>query len=436
MNAREQDILNAVSKGRLRSVRPPLVKLDFFIGDDPLIAKEEVLSHIHDVIELLADRGEHIGSAEWRELEYGKNKNQSLKQLAGDSGKDIDDSGAYICNEGTKARMQQFAPPDYSRTGQLFPPRSRDNEKFWQYCATNDVECARKLWGERDIDIEYMFSDITSAGMAFSMHVTPLTAAVYVPDNMPLITFLLDAGANPDTRAEKNCSPLMIAAEFGQDASVMAMVDAICKRYPDDPAARLDAFTCKADTGETVNWCVETRCNAATYDYFKKAIDKAKKQLSGNNPPDAPAPAAAPRTLVPNLLASLEGKPLTRDMLLASHEGGATLLRKIIEYLQVGKALDMLHASGERLTREDLLQRESSIGGTNLERIAQTGQLAVFFDPKYWTGRVREMQDLWRLVPPDQQEQMDGNDGRPSFRRNLQMTNAASARSLGGGAGR
>ncbi len=133
--------------------------------------------------------------------------------------------------------------------------------------------------------------------------------------------------------------------------------------------------------------------------------------------------------------ALLFGDDLTCDMLWRKQENGFTSIHNIIVAGQLDQALTLLTAKGERLTKDNWLQVNSESSVSPFVLAIQHKQLEAVFKPEHWVNRVREMQELWKQVPLIHQAQMDGKDGRPSFRRNLQMANSLSARSLGGGAG-
>lgn len=124
------------------------------------------------------------------------------------------------------------------------------------------------------------------------------------------------------------------------------------------------------------------------------------------------------------------GDKITRADLLKVGKDKRTMLRKVIEGGLIGDALKMLKAAGEKITSDDLIAREPGAANSNIEQIAAQGQLAAVFQPENWTNNVREMQEVWARVPKHHQAQLDGQEGRVSFRKLLHGANATSLKTL------
>ncbi len=79
------------------------------------------------------------------------------------------------------------------------------------------------------------------------------------------------------------------------------------------------------------------------------------------------------------------------------------------------------------LSPEEYLQKDED-GKTLITRVAEARQIDLVFEPKNWTNP-KDMQTVWDAVPPHFRDQMDGQDGRPSFIKNKTQVMAAAVKS-------
>ncbi|MDE3016386.1 MAG: hypothetical protein KGI29_05635 [Pseudomonadota bacterium] len=124
------------------------------------------------------------------------------------------------------------------------------------------------------------------------------------------------------------------------------------------------------------------------------------------------------------------GERLTKEDLLKKASDGKTLLHKGIEFGQTDKIFDILAISEDRLGKAELLDRNGGSDKSNLDLLAEQGKLALVFTPDNWGNNVREMQECWSRVHNSHKQQLDGKEGRPSYKRILQESNALSVKLL------
>ncbi len=438
--SRFSEILNAAQSGTFRDVFPPLSKADFFAGDPAPIQAQMVLDKINEVLGYLADRNEFITAKEWREKRHGNNRDKSLGELVGGVVGQFVDKNGFICNQLTAPRIPNSVA-SIVRRDMLEPASDADNEKLWKFCEKGYTDGVLNMLVNMDVNLEYTKTIGANNGIGQTFTLLQMTAA----SGKSVITRMLAAaGADVAVFGKQGDSPLMLAAAGGYDDTVHLLVRIINERYEDDPRKRYEVLTQKSAKGRTPLSYAEDYCSSSTQTCIEQAITQAMLEIDLQKSdggklklkPRIPAPARPVPAMaaVQEMLDAFGGK-ITREQLMLKPDGQATILRIAIIGGLLDKALGMLRASGGHLTKDDLLQREEGAEGTNLDLILKNGQIPALFKPEYWVGHVRDMQQVWLRVPTEHQALMDGNDGRPSFRRNLQQANAASARSLGGRAG-
>ncbi len=437
--SRFSKILYAAQSGTFSDVFPPLSKADFFdapVGKFTSIEMPTVMERIKNIVEMLANRGEFITSDEWHQKTYGSASNQSLSQLVPAVGaKKLSMKNGYLCTPASKAIVPSTPAPGYHRAVKLIAASEATNDAFWSNSYGIDadgVKSAATMWANLDINIEHR-----KAGIFSKEKYTPLMNAAAEPSKFTgMVRFFLDAGANPDAVSDRGYTPLIIAAAKGNDEAVRMLIEALQQRYANDPAKLSEALNRKtSDNDHTAMTWALMKCDASTVERLKNAR-VAAKTAEFTSPPTIQAEAGRAEARRADIMALLApyGEKITREQLLAEKEG-RPILRDAIVAGVLPRALDMLRASGERLSKDDWLAGNPDKAFCNLMLASAMNQLPVVFKPDYWVGHVSEMQELWKQVPLAHQSQMDGQDGRPSFRRNFQMANALSARSLGGGAG-
>ncbi len=431
MDNRLDAILKAADKDALNRLSPPLNLTDLFMGESPAITHPGILSRMRDIVEILAQNDQLITAADWCEREYGDDKRQSVRDLAEKLGVDkgLVIQNGYLCTANTKEIAETFPPPNYDRHGLIYAARPDDDAKFWRYCNEDDLDCARKLLQHTYINLEHA----NYSGSAPDMR-TPLMLASG-RNQSQWANELIGAGADPDARSTGNYSPLLIATRYGNDDIAEILLDALCKRYMGLPAKLLNALTCQGNNGNTPLGNAQQYCSDKVEKRLEALIDEAKAKFAARSVQDV---AAAAKDEAYDAVASLFAALGTKDIrarILKQQPIMGTLFGHMIEFKMLDKLMPALHAAGERLSNVELIQREEgSMKGTYLERIIATNQLSELLKPEYWVGHMREMRELWERVPAADRTQMDGKEGRQSFKQAYQAANAASARMLGGGA--
>jgi len=462
MPGRFSEILDAAFKDEIRRRGSSFSKEDYFSDDPAAIQAEAVLNHIDDVIETLAARKEFITEKEWFEKRHGHQRNKSLCELAGDRGDHLLFEHGYVCNQRTQRmvpRPQRGVPlnhsPRFRRMGRQEPASEQDNIEFWQACESGNMEFALMFWEEKDVDVNFSYK-----GRGDKEKLSAIAAAARQGHDI-VILFLLEAGANPDSRSKNLATPLMMAGKYCHDTTVMAVTDGLVNYYRDNPEKLWESIVIKErDTLLTAYEYALANCAPATADYIMRA---AQRDISGDRVQSAeleamaiamqeeisrrrakyerrdeekPAPVQEIQPPEPTrneaALARLDA-PIARDALMQPVGDKKSLFRQALEAGKLEKALQALASSGGKLSKEDFLQREPGANNSNIEQIAEQGQLAVIFQPENWVNNVREMQEVWARVPRQHQSQLDGQDGRPSFKRILQEANTASIKALQSG---
>ncbi len=400
--------------GKLAQANPPFTKADYFSGLPVNITHDYVIAHMPEIIELLAERGEFITAAEWREKRpmFGGGV-QSLSERFSDTEGKIQIKNNFLCTEATRKLVpSESAVPTipFPRKSKLEPATQDDQDRFWSHCHNGERAEAMMLWQNMNIDVNLGHSKDTSY--------TPLMVSA-TAGHKPIVEFLLQLGANPDAVHPSSSTALSMAMQmlslnaWNDNGIPLAIADALQKKYWDNPAALVSALTRHSKPEPSP-------LDAAAL-LPDKTIHKVLTHML-DNAPSQRREAAGEDVLAPF------GDKITREQLLAVQPGGNTLLGKAILNNMLRKALDMLHAAGERLSKDDLVSLDN--GDTHLQHIISTGQMPVLFSPKYWVGHVREMQAVWTRVPGIRHTQMDGQEGRPSFKRMVQEANAASVQAL------
>ncbi len=426
---RLNELIEAARSNQLHTRVPPLTKADFLEGEMPPLRAREVIDKIDDVIELLAKRNEFLTVNEWCEQKYGSHGKLSLADIASTRASHLLTKHGYICNALTIGKVP--SPPlrePMKRSPSLVPARQQENKAFWDACAEGDVKRAQAIWEGINVNLEYSIVDHDG------IHVrTPLMAAA-ARGHKKAVEFLLDAGAKPDAERSGAFSPLLVAIQNQHSEVALVLIDALCTRYKDNPAKLQEALTQSPRDMSVPSILAGRRCKYVVRWSINNAIRQANGVISGIAAPNVEYRQEQSLPLKDKLAAF--GGSVTRAQLLKQPEDGQSLLGEAILGNALGEVLSMMRRSCEHLSGDDWRQIDQRTGISYLQTVLKhPGQLPVLFAPEQWVGHVREMQDLWKEVPPSCQALMDGNDGRPSFRRNLQQANAASARSLGGGAG-
>lgn len=87
----------------------------------------------------------------------------------------------------------------------------------------------------------------------------PLHRAVHM-DDVPLVVFLLERGANPSLRSDEDETPAMFAASNWNIEMTLRLLDAQLERQPCIPAAELDAIdTALAQSRNNLLWLEKRR---------------------------------------------------------------------------------------------------------------------------------------------------------------------------------
>jgi Ankyrin repeats (3 copies) len=102
------------------------------------------------------------------------------------------------------------------------------------------------------------------------------------------------------------------------------------------------------------------------------------------------------------------GEHFTKDDFLKPDYDGRTPLHEAARAGHLDQAVVILEKNKERFTKEDFLKPDND-GSTPLREAAQTGHLDQIFIAEHFTGRVREMEELWRAVPEASRNQFDYN---------------------------
>ncbi len=420
-------------RGTLDSADPPLSKDEFFTGDPPLILNNSLHPHIAAIIECLASNNEFITSTEWLKSRKHQGVVPSLSELCAPYARDnIGIRNGYVCTKGTRGLVPpapgEVVEPLPERNAPLVVGTPEQSEKFWEACVDNNLPMLKQLWQKYDIDLNMLHSD----GL-LDLRTPLMVAAGIGSDNV--MDFLLAVGANPDARSQRGYSALLLAALNGYDKAVLKITAALQRKYRGDPQALVAALT--HETSKlTPLMAVDRCCSPDTIDTLNYIHARAKQGLSALDVPDTMfVPGLRPASYAGADVLARYGDRITREQLLAPGEGNTSLLYKATDNGQLRQALEMLHASGERLTHDDLMEQEKGVIDKRLNYIARMGKLETLFTPKYWANHVREMSNTWARVPLIDKKQLDGNDGRTAFKRLYQEANALSLRSLGGGAG-
>ncbi|MDE3037717.1 MAG: ankyrin repeat domain-containing protein [Pseudomonadota bacterium] len=464
MSDRFSQILDAGFKKDRRRLAQ-FSKSDYFADDPAAIQAEAVLGCIDDVIEVLAERGEFITEQEWFDKRHGHARNKSLCELAGDRGDHLQFVNGYVCNDRTRRKVPQpqrgVAPdhkPRFSRMSRNQEPATeQDNIDFWRACESGDMEQALMIWEEKDVNVNYEYQL-----RGDKERMTAIAAAARQGHDMAVL-FLLEAGANPDSRTKSKVTPLMQAAMHCHDTTVMMVVDALVHYYHGRPDKLWGAIAIKErGTAMSAYDYALTNCAPATAGYIMRAVQRgvsseisgdldamaeayreevARRQGRSTKPVEA-APVrqepvvetlpvvTPPAALEPAALARQLDAPASREAMMKPAEGGKSVFRQAVEAGMLDKALQALSAVGGKLSKDDLIQREAGASNSNIELLADKGQLAAIFKPAYWINNVREMQEVWARVPRYHQSQLDGQGERPLFKRIFQEVNAASIRAL------
>ncbi len=414
-------LLDAIKSGAL-------TKDDFLTGNPALIEAE--IQNIEEIVRLFARNNEFITVEEWNAKRYIDDRKVSLMEVAGQLNSKLLNKNGYVCTPGVE-NYPLINGGRLIRKLRLALVGEGDNKRFWEHCLTgNHTEVENALYAKL-INIEYRNP----------LH--PLSTPLLVASsmgNMNVVKKLLMAGADMDTRATTGHSPLSIALINGHDSTAMALLDAIEERYADDPQLQLRLLT---DPKVETKWLLELSKNPEIHKKMKTmmgqailAVQEGRGVMRDMPPPaNAPQPGEMPEP-EPELQISF-GNELTRAMLWKKQTTGHTLMRDIIMAGQLDKAISTLAAKGERITREEWLQPHPCDSNMSpLEVAGMHYQLAAVFKSENWVNRVRDMQSLWARVPVAEREQLDGKEGRPSFKRMYSEANAASIKSLQSGGGR
>ncbi len=414
MTTRFIDIINAVGSRKLHRLQPPLSKVELLEGDNAALQVPSILDNIDHVLETLAERGVFITEEEWYAQKYGSPVQHSLAEICADLNVRVSAANGYVTTPGIESMIPKEPAPHVIRRQAA---SVEDYDAFSNACAENDLRCAKQLWFTKVMSTDYMSSIFGR---------TPLALAAAAEANVGLLVkFLLNAGANPDARDDNGFSPLLLATCQANSDAALLIAEALVSRYRDEPGALLVALTDTGDGGSTPLENARANCTRKATKYLEEHIELAKQRIAEQSDMEVQQVQEKERVTV-----TFSDK-ITRADLVAPQKDAPNLLCQAVMYGVLREALDALHNAGERLILADLLESGQSAGGSILAHIATSGQLPVLFDPKYWVGHVRDMQHVWMQVPLKDQAQMDGLEGRPSFRRAYQQANALSLRSLG-----
>lgn len=188
----------------------------------------------------------------------------------------------------------------------------------------------------------------------------------------------LKNGFDVDARDSAGKSGLWYAAEGSQNSNTKqiadVLIDALKKKYQGDPASLIKALEDSPNGTKPADRFHQDHSDISTK--IRQNIAQAKQQLGGNNQgvPVPVKPAATTKAVVAPVLPRSDAPPPIK--------------------------LD------RTLTPAKLLQAKES-GKTNMQILAEQGQLGDVFSDGVWSGRREEMDQAWESVPEQFRNQVN-----------------------------
>ncbi len=372
-------------------------KAQYFAGPVPVIQSDRALRDMDRVIDMLALQGEFITKGEYTDRKYGPDQDKSLDDLAQQYRYTPLFVRDWLANKNTKHALPLACPHDVREHK---PAGKQENTEFWKACRKRDLIAAQILWKSHDIDLE-----LVHAANASIEQITALeyTASQSGKGTSKIMRFLLEAGANPDVRT-RDKTPLMRAAIADNVKNTMRLLNALEKRYANEPEKLYEALTVRQESDG--------------YDAYRLALIYSDCGVDAEILEVAQKACAAAKLASP----SFTGRDLHADILgelQAAYASGQDIFYRLPLQLAIkggllDKVLELAAQAGMK-PWEGLMLSNAEVAEAVIEKIAGQGQLPALFAPKHWVGGLRQMQVAWEYVPDIQKEVMDGMNGRPSY---------------------